>query len=116
MAVYTALGLFHKDTLYRFLIGIGYVALMIYFYTVGNNIFTAFLPHTGFAYMFISGTIFGIEITLGYGYVIPAIILISLAGLNVLRYLIKPVKEKKKKKEASKTEKGTNLEESLKKN
>ncbi|MEJ2252587.1 MAG: hypothetical protein P8Y97_23370 [Candidatus Lokiarchaeota archaeon] len=68
IGVYSALGLFYKDTLYRFFIGIGYVVLMIYFFTVGNNLFTAFIPQTRFAYMYISGTIFGVPITIGYGY------------------------------------------------
>ena len=36
-AVYTFYGIFNKDLVIRFLIGIGWMATLIYFYTVGNN-------------------------------------------------------------------------------
>ncbi|MBD3193893.1 MAG: hypothetical protein GF317_02480 [Candidatus Lokiarchaeota archaeon] len=94
---YTALGMFHKNTFYRFLIGMGYVVLLIYFYSVGNNIFTFFLPHTGFGYLFVSGTVFGIPITVGYNYAWVVVVIIILTGLNILRKFIKPLKEKQEK-------------------
>ena len=47
MAVYGALGFFKKNSFYRFLIGIGYVGLMVYFYTVGSNFFYDFYTPRG---------------------------------------------------------------------
>jgi hypothetical protein len=93
LAGYGALGLFAKNTFYRFLIGMGYVALMAYFYTIGSNFFTIFIPHAGFGYMYASGTIFGIPIAVGYNYAWVAVVLLILTGLNVLRKFIKPVDE-----------------------
>jgi len=94
MAVYGALGLFKKNSFYRFIIGIGYVGLMTYFYTVGSNFFTMFIPHEGFGYMFASGTIFSIPIAVGFNYAWVCVVILVLIGVNVLRKFIAPLKEK----------------------
>jgi hypothetical protein len=95
VCAYSLLGLFKKDTYIRFIIGLGYIGLLIYFYTVGNNFFTFYLPHTGFGQIYLSETIEGSTISFGYNYSWVAIVLIILIGVSTFRKFIKPRKEKR---------------------
>ena len=91
--VYTMFGLFKKETIMRLFIGIGYIALLIYFYTIGSCIFTLYLPHCAFGELCLSGNLLGIEISFTYNYVWSIVILLILKSLNLLRHKIKPVEE-----------------------
>ncbi|TXT58714.1 MAG: membrane protein of unknown function [Promethearchaeota archaeon] len=95
--VYSLLGLFKKDTLIRFLIGIGYIGLLIYFFSIGNNFFTLYLPHSAFGEIGISETIGGSKVSFGFNYSWVATTLIFLIGLSTLRKFLKPRKEKKER-------------------
>jgi len=96
VVVYSMFGLFKKETVIRFIIGIAYVLVVVYFYTVGHTIFTLYLPHCGFGYFCIWGTVFGITISFGYIYFITALVVIILKCLNLLRHLVKPPEEESK--------------------
>lgn len=96
-AVYSVLGFFKKDTLIRFIIGLGYIGLLIYFYSVGNNFFTLYLPHIAFGEIGISETIEGSTISFGFNYSWVATTLIFLIGLSTFRKFLKPRKEKKER-------------------
>ena len=89
-AVYSFYGIFNKDLVIRFLIGIGWMATLIYFYTVGNNFFTFYLPHCSFGYICVDGKYRGIEFKFGYNYTWVIIAMLALKGLNLLRHLVKP--------------------------
>ncbi|TFG08544.1 MAG: hypothetical protein EU539_01890 [Promethearchaeota archaeon] len=95
VAVYTIYGLFRKETIIRFLIGIGWIGTLIYFYTVGNNFFTFYLPHCAFGTICMDGKYRGIEFAFKYNYAWVVICILVLKGLNILRHLIKPVEEQK---------------------
>ena len=88
--VYTIYGIFNKDTVIRFFIGCGWIAILIYFYTVGNNFFTFYLPHCSFGYLCLDGSYRGIDFKFGYNYAWVIIAMLGLKGLNLLRHLIKP--------------------------
>ena len=88
--VYTIYGIFNKDTVIRFFIGVGWIATLIYFYTVGNNFFTFYLPHCSFGYLCLDGSYRGIDFKFGYNYAWVIIAMLGLKGLNLLRHLIKP--------------------------
>ncbi len=88
--VYTIYGIFNKDTVIRFFIGCSWIATLIYFYTVGNNFFTFYLPHGSFGYLCLDGSYRGIDFKFGYNYAWVIIAMLGLKGLNLLRHLIKP--------------------------
>lgn len=96
VVVYTIYGIFKKDLVIRFLIGIGWMATLIYFYTVGNNFFTFYLPHCSFGYICIGGKLQGIEFKIGYYYAWVIIAMLCLKGLNLFRHLVKPPEQKYK--------------------
>lgn len=96
VAVYTTYGLFNKDLVIRFLFGIGWMATLIYFFTVGNNFFTYYLPHCSFGYICIDGSFRGIDFKLGFNYQWVVIGILSLKGLNLFRHLVKPPEKKYK--------------------
>lgn len=92
--IYTIYGIFNKDTIIRFFIGIGWMGVLIYFYTVGSNFYTFYLPHCGFGYLCLDGKYAGIHFKYGYNYAVVAIATLSLKGLNMFRHLIKPHERK----------------------
>ena len=94
--VYTIYGIFNKDTVIRFFIGFGWIATLIYFYTVGNNFFTFYLPHCSFGYLCLDGSYRGIDFKFGYNYAWVIIAMLGLKGLNLLRHLIKPPEKRYK--------------------
>lgn len=97
--IYTVYGCFDKDTLMHFLIGMGYLILCIYFYAVGNNIYTLFLPHSGFATYHVEENleIYGQELFIqgSYNYFWFALLLLIGKALNIVRHKIKPRGDKK---------------------
>ena len=54
--MYSLYGLFRKETLLRFIIGCGYLVLVIYFYTVGGTYMSLYLPSCGLGRACYSGT------------------------------------------------------------
>lgn len=97
VVVYTAFGFFRKETMIRFLIGCGYIGVIVYFYTVGYTIFTLYMPHCGFGYLCISGEYEGLVMTIGWSWIYVGIIVIILKAVNLFRHLIKPPDESKTK-------------------
>jgi hypothetical protein len=91
--VYAMYGLFKKHTLIHFFIGIGYLILLIYFYTIGSNVFTLFLPHCSFGELCVGGELLGIKVSLTYNYLWFIIPLLILKFLNMARHKIKPIEE-----------------------
>jgi hypothetical protein len=91
--VYTAFGMFKKDTIIRFFIGIGYIILLIYFYTVGFTAFTGYLPMCSFGTFCISAEIGGISASFSLDIWWVFLIILSLKSLNLIRHIIKPPKE-----------------------
>ncbi|MBA7716135.1 hypothetical protein ES703_125200 [subsurface metagenome] len=96
VGVYTFYGIFKKDLVIRFLIGIGWIATLVYFYTVGNNFFTFYLPGCGFGYSCLDGSYRGIDFKFGYNYAWVIYAMLGLKGLNILRHLVKPPEQKYK--------------------
>ena len=96
VGVYTVYGIFKKDLVIRFLIGIGWMATLIYFYTVGNNFFTFYLPNCSFGYLCIDGSYKGIDFKFGYNYAWVIIAMLALKGLNLFRHLVKPPEKRYK--------------------
>ena len=94
VVVYTIYGIFNKDTVIRFFIGCGWIGTLIYFYTVGSNFFTLYIPHSGFGQLSIDGKYRGIKFEFGYNYFWVIIATLSLKGLNLLRHLVKPPERK----------------------
>jgi len=94
--VYTIYGIFNKDTVIRFFIGVGWLATLIYFYTVGHNFFTFYLPHCSFGYLCLDGSYRGIDFKFGYNYAWVIIAMLGLKGLNLFRHLIKPPEKRYK--------------------
>ncbi|MHA1526178.1 MAG: hypothetical protein ACTSQD_04040 [Promethearchaeota archaeon] len=92
--VYTIYGVFNKDTVIRFFIGCAWIGTLIYFYTIGSNFFTFYIPHSGFGQLYIDGNYRGIDFEFGYNYMWVIIATLSLKGLNILRHLIKPPERK----------------------
>ncbi len=90
VAIYTAFGLFKKETIIRFLIGCGYIGVIVYFYTVGGTYITLYLQSCGFGHACYTGTFFGTTIQLGYYYLYTVILILILKFLNLLRHLVKP--------------------------
>ena len=90
IAIYSLFGFFKKETVIRFIIGIVYIGIVVYFYSVGHTIFTIYLPHCGFGHLCLEGTIFEITLNLSYIYIYTGILLITLKALNLLRHLVKP--------------------------
>ena len=94
--VYTIYGVFNKDTVIRFFIGCAWMGTLVYFYTVGSNFFTFYIPHSGFGQLSIDGNYRGIDFEFGYNYMWIIIATLSLKGLNILRHLVKPPEKKYK--------------------
>jgi len=90
VGIYTAFGLFRKETFLRFLIGLGYIGIIIYFYTVGGTYISLYLPSCGFGRACYSGTFFGYTVSLGYVFLYTVILIIVLKFLSLLRHLVKP--------------------------
>ena len=90
MGIYTAFGLFKKETIIRFIIGLAYIGVIIYFFTVGGTYITLYLPSCGLGHACYSGVFFGFQITLGYYYLVTVILILILKFLNLLRHLVKP--------------------------
>jgi len=94
--VYTVFGIFNKDTVIRFFIGCAWMGTLVYFYTVGSNFFTFYIPTSGFGQLSIDGNYRGIDFEFGYNYFWIIIATLSLKGLNLLRHLVKPPERKYK--------------------
>ena len=88
--IYSGFGLFKKETFIRLVLGGGYIILLFYFYQVGSNVFTFYLPHCAFGVMFIDGNILGMELafTLNYSWMVLLFILIK--SINLARHYIEP--------------------------
>lgn len=94
VGVYTAYGLFKKETVIRFLIGCGWIATLVYFYTVGSNVYTAYLPNCGFGLFCVDGKLNGVKLSFLFNYAWFLIIILILKGLNLFRHLVKPMERK----------------------
>ncbi len=90
VGIYTAFGLFKKETIIRFIIGLAYIGVIVYFYTVGGTYITLYLNSCGLGHACYSGEFFGFQITLGYYYLYTVILILILKFLNLLRHLVKP--------------------------
>jgi hypothetical protein len=90
VGIYTTFGIFKKETVIRFLIGLGYIGVIVYFYTVGGTYISLYLPSCGFGHACYAGNFFGYEITLGYYFIYTVILILVLKFLNLLRHLVKP--------------------------
>jgi hypothetical protein len=95
VVVYTCFGIFKKEMVIRFLIGCGWIVTLIYFYTVGSNVFTVYLPNCGFGLFCVDGKINDVKISFEFYYAWFVIVILCLKGLNLLRHLVKPVEERK---------------------
>ena len=91
VGIYTVFGLFRKETIVRFLIGCGYIGVVIYFFTVGHTIYTLYLPHCGFCQLCLDGGLEGINFSLKYSYIYVGIVVVALKGVGIFRHLIKPL-------------------------
>ena len=91
--IYTSYGFFRKETSIRFFIGMGYLVLLLYFYTVGSNVFTMYLPHCSFATYCIGGEFQigsqGLNIMIKYGYLWYVFLLLLAKTLNIIRHKVK---------------------------
>ena len=94
VCAYSAFGLFKKETVIRFLIGCGWIATLVYFYTVGSNVYTAYLPNCGFGLFCVDGKLSGAKVAFQLNYAWYLIIILSLKGLNLFRHLVKPMEKK----------------------
>ena len=94
VSVYTFYGLFKKDTVIRFFIGCGWIATLVYFYSVGNNVYTSYLPNCGFGLFCVDGEINDVKMEFVFYYAWFIIIVLSLKGLNIFRHLVKPMERK----------------------
>ena len=94
VGVYTAYGLFKKETFIRFFIGCGWIATLVYFYTVGSNVYTSYLPNCGFGLFCVDGKLNNVKVAFQFSYAWFLIIILSLKGLNIFRHLVKPMERK----------------------
>ena len=92
--VYSSYGFFKKETVIRFFIGCGWIATLVYFYTVGSNVYTSYLPNCGFGLFCVDGELSGVKIVFQFSYAWLIIIVLSLKGLNLFRHLVKPMEKK----------------------
>jgi hypothetical protein len=90
---YTTYGLFKKHTLIRLVLGIVFIILQIYFFTVGNNPFTLYLPQDQFAQLSISipSTELSFKISFFYGWILLPYFILKF--LNLIRHYIKEDEE-----------------------
>ena len=95
VAVYTSYGLFKKETFIRFLIGCGWIVTLVYFYSVGSNLYTAYLPNCGFGLFCVDGDIENTDISFQFNYAWLVIMVLCLKGINLLRHLVKPLEERR---------------------
>ena len=95
VVVYTCYGIFKKQTVIRFLIGCGWIVTLIYFYTIGSNVFTSYLPNCGFGLFCVDGEIEEVKISFAFNYAWFVVVVLCLKGLNLVRHLVKPVEERK---------------------
>jgi len=93
LIIYTSFGIFKKKSFIRLLIGVSYIFVLVYFYTVGHNVFTLYLPHCAFGTFCVKSGIFGIEIIFEFDYSILVIITLILKILNLIRNFLKVPKE-----------------------
>ena len=92
--VYSSYGFFKKETVIRFFIGCGWIATLVYFYSVGNNVCTAYLPNCGFGLFCVDSKLNNVKIAFQFSYAWLIIIILSLKGLNLFRHLVKPMEKK----------------------
>ncbi len=95
LLMYSFYGFFKKETVIRFFIGCGWIATLVYFYTVGSNVYTSYLPNCGFGLFCVDGELNNVKIAFQFSYAWLIIIFLSLKGLNLFRHLVKPMEEKK---------------------
>ena len=93
LIVYTNFGIFKKQSFIRLLIGMSYIFVLVYFYTVGHNVFTLYLPHCAFGTLCVKSGTFGLNIAFEFDYSIIIIIILILKTLNVIRIYLKVPKE-----------------------
>lgn len=91
--IYTGFGLFKKNTFIRLAIGIGYILLLVYFYEVGSNVFTLYLPHCGYGVMCVNGNILGIKLLFALNYAWMIVILITIKSANLVRHYLEEPEE-----------------------
>lgn len=91
--IYTAFGSFRKETFPRFAIGIAYVIVLIYFFTVGFNIFTFFMPHCAFGVLCINGKLMGASFNFSYDYAWFVVMYLILKTANIVRHFLEPIDE-----------------------
>ena len=94
VGVYTFYGLFKKETIIRFFIGCGWIATLVYFYSVGNNIYTAYLPNCGFGLFCVDGKMGSVKMEFLFYYAWFTITILILKGMNLFRHLVKPMERK----------------------
>jgi len=91
--VYTSYGIFQKDSILRFAIGIAYVFLLFYFYTIGCSIFSLYLPMCSFGNFCLILNFNGTEIGFNLNIWWVIIIILILKIMSIVRAFIKPKKE-----------------------
>ena len=94
VGMYSFYGLFKKETVIRFFIGWGWIATLVYFYTVGSNVYTSYLPNCGFGLFCVDGKLNNVKVAFQFSYAWFLIIILSLKGLNLFRHLVKPMEKK----------------------
>jgi len=94
VGVYTFYGLFKKETIIRFFIGCEWIATLVYFYSVGNNIYTAYLPNCGFGLFCVDGKFGNVKMEFLFYYAWFIITILILKGMNLFRHLVKPMERK----------------------
>lgn len=97
--VYTAYGIFNKDTFIRFIIGIVFIVVQIYFFTVGSNPFTFYLPHCAFGQFCLTATILDASFNVQFNYAWILYIYFSIKILNLIRHYLKREDTQEKKEE-----------------
>lgn len=93
--IYTFFGLFKKDTIYHLIIGCIYLIILLYFYTVGCNIFTLFFPHYQFGGIIIKISLGSITLDFRLQYIFIIIFFLLLKVINLIRHYIQPLKVNK---------------------
>jgi hypothetical protein len=86
---YSTYGIFKKHTFIRLILGLIFIIVQIYLFSVGSNPYTLYLPQDSFAQLSLSFPFeeFSIQIGIFYGWIlIPYFIL---KGVNLIRHYIK---------------------------
>ena len=90
---YTSFGIFKKHTFTRFIVGLAYLFIQLYFYLVGSNVFTLYLPHSSFGVFLFDAHLLGIDLIVHFDYSLVIYCILALKVLNLIRNYNKVPKE-----------------------